>query len=265
MPIHYEVDDHIALITFDRPEARNAMDADHYNQLGDCWERAKRDRDVRVVVVTGVGDSFCAGADLKTFIPTIAERSANPDREYESPLRHGAATTLRDYDFFKPIVAAVNGYCVASGMEMLLGMDIRIASERASFGLPEVRWGLFASGGSTVRLPRQIPFAPAMEILLTGERISAQQALMWGLVNRVVPHETVLDEAMGVARKIASNSPFAVSETKRSAVRGLGLGMKDAYALESEIGQGVFGAPDAQEGPRAFAERREPNWPSARR
>jgi enoyl-CoA hydratase len=145
-------------------------------------------------------------------------------------------------------------------MEMLLGMDIRIASERASFGLPEVCRGLFASGGSTVRLPRQLPWPLAMEILLTGQRITAEQALAWGLVNRVVPHDSLLDEAMRFATVIAANSPYAVRETKRSALRGLGLNIKDAYELESEIGVAVFGGPDAKEGPIAFAEKRSPAW-----
>jgi enoyl-CoA hydratase len=262
MPIHYEVNDSIALITFDRPETRNAMDLDHYRQLGRCWERAKNDPAVRVVVVTGVGESFCAGGDLKTFIPSVARRSKDPHSDEDTDLGPGSIT-LRDYDFYKPIVAAVNGYCVAAGMEMLLGMDIRIASERASFGLPEVKRGLFASGGSTVRLPRQLPWPLAMEFLLTGERISAEQALAWGLINRVVTHDSLLDEAMRFAKTISANSPYAVRETKRSAMRGLGLCIKDAYALEAEIGAAVFSGPDAVEGPRAFAEKREPVWSSS--
>jgi enoyl-CoA hydratase len=259
MPIHYELEDGIARVTFDRPEARNAMDLEHYRQLGRCWEAAKNDPEVRVVLVTGVEDSFCAGADLKTFIPQITKRDNTPEGRAATDLGPGSVT-LRDYDFYKPIVAAVNGYCVASGMEMLLGMDIRIASERASFGLPEVARGLFTSGGRTVRLPRQLPWPLAMEILLTGQRISAEQALAWGLVNRVVAHDSLLDEAMRFARIIAANSPYAVQETKRSAMRGLGLCIKDAYALESEIGIAVFAGPDAKEGPKAFAEKRDPVW-----
>jgi enoyl-CoA hydratase len=259
MPIHYDLADGIALVTFDRPESRNAMDLEHYRQLGRCWETAKNDPAVRVVVVTGVGDSFCAGADLKTFIPQLTDRDDSPDGRAATDLGPGSVT-LRDYDFYKPIVAAVNGFCVASGMEMLLGMDIRIASERASFGLPEVCRGLFASGGSTVRLPRQLPWPLAMEILLTGQRITAEQALAWGLVNRVVPHDSLLDEAMRFATIIAANSPYAVRETKRSALRGLGLNIKDAYELESEIGVAVFSGPDAKEGPTAFAEKRSPAW-----
>jgi enoyl-CoA hydratase len=219
---------------------------------------------VRVIVITGVGDSFCAGADLKTFIPALTEHldKGHGTDGFEIGPRPSAGSdaVLRNYDLFKPIVAAVNGFCLASGMEMLLGTDIRIASTKASFGLPEVRWGLFTSGGSTVRLPRQIPLPLAMEVLLTGERITAERALQYGIVNRVVEPDALMDEAMRIPRIIAANSPTAVSETKHSVLRCLGLGIRDAYALESEIGTGVFSGPDAKEGPRAFAEKRAPVW-----
>jgi enoyl-CoA hydratase len=157
-------------------------------------------------------------------------------------------------------VAAVNGPCVASGMEMLLATDIRLASPDAIFGLPEVRRGLFSGGGSSVRLPRQIPFAPAMEILLTGRYFSAEEALRIGLINRVVEKALLLDSAMAMAEMIASNSPAAVSATKLSVVHGLKVGMREAYDIELEHGRGVFATDDAIEGPRAFLENRAPRW-----
>jgi enoyl-CoA hydratase len=258
MPIRYELDDHAALITIDRPEARNALDLDHYRQLAAGWERARQDPAVRVIVITGVGDSFCAGADLKTFIPTVTAHLAAGTVLAPDDAVAAERAVLRNSDLYKPIVAAVNGFCLASGMEMLLGTDIRIASTTARFGLPEVRWGLFASGGSTVRLPRQLPLPYAMEILLTGQPVSAEEACRYGLVNRVVEPHALLDEARRVARVIATNSPTAVSATKRSVLRGLAL--DDAYALELEISDQVFAGPDAREGPRAFAEKRTPAW-----
>src|SRR3546814_4753287 len=143
---------------------------------------------------------------------------------------------------------------------MLLGTDIRIAATSASFGLPEVCRGLFASGGSTVRLPRQIPFVHAMDILLTGRRISAHEALAMGIINKVVPDDQLMDAARDYARMIAANSPFAVQQTKRSVMEGLGLARDDAFNREHAIGSDVFGHPDAKEGPAAFVEKREPVW-----
>jgi enoyl-CoA hydratase len=166
--------------------------------------------------------------------------------------------------FPKPIVAAVNGPCVASGMEMLLGTDIRFASPNAVFGLPEVCRGLFASGGSTVRLPRQIPFVHAMDILLTGRYLSADEAARIGLINEVVARDQLLDRALAMAETIAANSPTAVIGTKESVMRGLGLSLPQAFKLEREVGDIVFGSDDAIEGPKAFLEKRAPDWKDAK-
>jgi enoyl-CoA hydratase len=268
LTIHFEQDGHIALVTIDRPERRGAMNQEAYEQLADAWRRVIATPEIRVAVLTGVQDSYCAGADLKEFIPRVAEeartrmqeRPTLASRAQEAGMHAGAMAVLRDIDFPKPIVAAVNGPCVASGMEMLLGTDIRLASPNAVFGLPEVRRGLFASGGSTVRLPRQIPFVQAMDILLTGRHLSAEEAVRIGLVNRVVERERLLDEALDVARVIAANSPTAVYATKRSVLEGLARSTPEAYALELAIGDEVFGSDDAVEGPRAFLEKRAPRW-----
>jgi enoyl-CoA hydratase len=270
MAVHFEQRGNIGLVTIDRPERRGAMNEEAYAELAQHWRTVVRTPSIRVAVVTGVQDSYCAGADLKEFIPKVAssarERlagSTGPRREEPddgSAIPDGQLAVLRDIVFPKPIVAAVNGPCVASGMEMLLGTDVRFASPDAVFGLPEVCRGLFASGGSTVRLPRQVPFVHAMDILLTGRYLSAEEAVQIGLINRVVPREELLDCALSMAEMIAANSPTAVVATKGSVMRGLGLPLDEAFKSELEIGDTVFAADDAREGPKAFLEKRAPDW-----
>jgi enoyl-CoA hydratase len=272
MTVHFDQRGHIGLITIDRPERRGAMNEEAYTQLAGHWRTVARTPSIRVAVLTGVKDSYCAGADLKEFIPRIAmsarERAsgAAPAAAVEVEMEgipDGQLAVLRDILFPKPIVAAVNGPCVASGMEMLLGTDIRLASPNAVFGLPEVSRGLFASGGSTVRLPRQVPLVHAMDILLTGRYISAEEAARIGLINDVVPREELLDRALAMAESIAANSPTAVIGTKESVMTGLGLPLGEAFDFESAVGNRVFASDDAIEGPRAFLEKRAPNWADA--
>jgi enoyl-CoA hydratase len=260
---------HIGLVTIDRPERRGAMNTEAYSQLADHWRTVIRTPTIRVAVITGVQDSYCAGADLKEFIPEVAamarERVAagnapRPAATTQTRAPDGQVAVLRDIAFPKPIVAAVNGPCVASGMEMLLGTDIRFASPNAIFGLPEVSRGLFASGGSTVRLPRQIPFVHAMDILLTGRHLTADEAARIGLINEVVARDQLLERALKMAEMIAANSPTAVVGTKTSVMGGLGLPRDEAFALELEIGNRVFASADAVEGPKAFLDKRAPNW-----
>ena len=265
--VHYEQRGHIGLITIDRPERMGALNGEGYAQLAQAWRTIEATASVRVAVVTGVGDSYCAGSDLKELIPrvtqnaraTLGDDGSRPNSG-EGPVGDGEFAVLRNVDFPKPIVAAVNGPCVASGMEMLLATDIRLASPDAIFGLPEVRRGLFSGGGSSVRLPRQIPFAPAMEILLTGRYFSAEEALRIGVINRVVDKPLLVDSAMAMAEMIASNSPAAVRATKLSVVHGLKVGVREAYDIELAYGRGVFATDDAIEGPRAFLENRTPQW-----
>ena len=272
MTVHYEERGHVALITIDRPERRGAMNLQSYLELADGWRKAAAHPEIRAVVITGVGDSYCAGADLKEFIPEVAAEAKARAESGEGPQAAqgggGMAqassdltlAVLRGIDYPKPIIAAVNGPCVASGMEMLLGTDLRIASPDAVFGLPEVKRGLFASGGSTVRLPRQIPYVHAMDLLLTGRYISAEEALQFGLINRIVEKPMLVETAMEIANAIAANSPGAVSATKLSVLDNFKTGIMEAYARELEHGDTVFSAPDAVEGPRAFLEKREPRW-----
>jgi len=226
MPIHYEqIEDHIVLITIDRPEAKNSADLEHFKQLREAWERFGDDRDAWVAIITGVGDAFFTGADLKRYIPEITRlrREAGPEATEVGGYRldDGVKAVLRDVALYKPVIAAVNGFCTAGGMEMLGGIDIRIACPEAKFAVMEPKRGLFASGGTTVRLPRQIPWPQAMEFLLCADLIPAQRAFEMGLLNAIVPRERLLDTALEFARRITANAPLAVQATKQSALQGL--------------------------------------------
>ncbi len=261
MTVDYVKKDKIAYITLNRPEARNALDPDTLEALGKTWIDFRDDPSVLVAVVTGVGNSFCAGADLGKLIPRITSAPEGLVGLVKGEMAETfQSAMLRDIDIWKPIVAAVNGYCIAGGLEMLLGMDIRIASENAFFAIQEPKWGLFPAGGSTVRLPRQIPFCKAMEILLTGEKIDAKEAHRIGLVNHVVPHEELMPAAEKIARRIAENGPLAVSAIKRSAIECLSLPLPEAYAHEIDLATPVFQSEDAMEGPMAFMQKRKPDF-----
>lgn len=266
MPVHYEPDDdHVVWITIDRPEAMNSLDMDHFAQLRRSWDRFADDDDAWVAIVTGVKNAFCSGADLKTYIPEvtrlqkkIASRKVEEIDGYR--IDDGVRAVLRGVKLYKPIIAAVNGACVAGGMEMLGGCDIRVAAPEAYFGVMEPKRGLFAGGGTTVRLPRQIPYPAAMEFLLCADRVPAEQALAYGLLNAVVPADALRDKALEYAGRITANGPLAVRKTKESVLRGLAVDMREAYRIESDIATEVFSSDDAKEGPAAFAEKRPPRW-----
>ena len=266
MTIHYELDDeHILRITIDRPEARNSADLDHFKALRETWERFDADPNAWVAIITGVGDAFFTGADLKTYIPAITalgERIAAEGLTEVDGYRldDGTRAVLRGAKIWKPIIAAVNGFCTAGGMEMLGGADLRIACPEAQFAVMEPKRGLFAGGGTTVRLPRQIPFPHAMEFLLCADLIPAARAYEMGLLNAVVPRDELLPTAYDYARRITANAPLAVQATKRSVWEGLGMNLRDAYRNEAAISSEIFATDDAKEGPRAFTEKRPPRW-----
>lgn len=267
MAIRYEQpDDHIVLITIDRPP-RNALDMYHFRDLANAWRTFRDDGEAWVAVVTGAGEAFCVGADLEDYIPQVTrlhkEIAAGAVTEIDGcRLSDGPFAVLRppEVQIYKPIIAAVNGYCVAGGMEMLCGTDIRLASPEAQFAVMEPKRGLFAGGGTTVRLPRQMPYPLAMEFLLCADLTPAQRALEMGLVNRVVPQAELLDAALATARRIAANAPLAVQATKESVLRGLALDYEEALDLESRLAAKVFSTEDAKEGPKAFTEKRPPVW-----
>jgi enoyl-CoA hydratase len=263
-PLLYDKRDSIAYITFNRPERRNAWDAETMCRLADAWKDFDQDDSLRVAVVTGAGDkAFSVGADLEQLIP-LWTGGRKPQNEFEeravTDRKLTAHTLMRGFPMYKPIVAAVNGFCLAGGAELLWATDIRIASEDASFGLSEAKRALVPAGGSMVRLPRQIPYAKAMEILLTGDRISAQDAYNFGLVNYVVPAADVLPTAEKFARTLAANGPIALRKIKEAVVRTSGVPLSEAFKIETECAQEVMQSEDAKEGPRAFMEKREPKY-----
>jgi enoyl-CoA hydratase len=267
VPIHFERgDDHVAVITIDRPERRNSLDLFHFHDLAVAWREVRDDPETWVAIITGVEENFCAGADLKDFIPQITELQkqiqAGEVTGFEGiDLRDTTDAVLKTLKLYKPIIAAIDGPCVAGGMEMLGGIDIRIATPRATFGVMEPKRGLFAGGGTPTRLPRQIPFPAAMEFLLTAEAFPAKQALEWGLINRIVDPANLMDEALAFAHRITANAPLAVQGTKEAVLRSLAAGsMKEGYQIENEISGVVFQSEDAKEGPQAFAEKRPPRW-----
>jgi enoyl-CoA hydratase len=271
MPIHYEtVEDHIVLITIDRPERKNALDLPHWRDLANSWKRFRDDDDARVAIITGVKDCFCAGADLKGFINKAIEAANGQPIDINNmehmeidgiPFTVTMEGTLRTLPIYKPIVAAVGGPCVAGGIEMVCGTDIVVASSDAVFGVTEAKRGLFPGGGTTPRLPRQVPWRAAMELLLTADMISAERALRLGLINDVVPKDQLLERALQFARSMAANGPIAMRAIKESSLRALWAGsQQEAYEIESECVQPVAASADAMEGPLAFAQKRAPVW-----
>ncbi len=248
--IHYDKSDRVAIITIDRPDAMNALTKDMLGALDRAFADFNDDDRLWVAILTGTGDrAFCTGMDLKEAIPLLT----NGDQlGYEDP-------TKRQFsEVYKQIIAAINGHCIAGGLEMVAGTDLRVAAENATFGLGEVRWGLVPAGGSHIRIPRQIPWVIAIELLLTGEPISAQRAYEVGLVNRVVPSSELMSTAFDLADKICKNGPLAVRTSKEIAVRALGV--EPGFVLEKTLAKKVFSSEDAKEGPRAFAEKRKPDF-----
>ena len=260
----YEKHNHIARITLNRPEKRNAIDPEMMVRLGEAWIDFEKDDDMRVAIVTGAGDkSFCAGADLARLIPLMTG-ARQPEDEWDHRLRNEPEVTraalLRNFPLYKPVIAAINGYCLAAGTELVQGTDIRIASDNATIGLTEVKRGIVPAGGGIARMPRQIAFAKAMEILLVGDAIPAEEARLIGFVNYVVPQPELMAKAEEFAEKIAENGPLAVRKLKEAVIKGLGLPIQDAYKIESEAVAQVMSSEDAREGPLAFMERRKPKF-----
>ena len=260
----YEKRDGVAYLTFNRPDVHNAWNPEVMVRLAEAWKSFAEDDDLRVAIITGAGDkAFSAGADLGHLIPVLTG-ARQPQDEWDRRVLEDRSLTryglLRGLEMYKPVVAAVNGFCLAGGMELLQGTDIRIAAEHAEFGLSEAKRALVPAGGSLVRLARQVPFAKAMEILLTGDRISAQEAHRIGLVNYVVPAAEVMPTAERFARTIAANGPLAVRKIKEAVLRTSGLPLRDAYKIETECAGEVMRSDDAKEGPRAFMEKREPRY-----
>jgi enoyl-CoA hydratase len=246
----YEKRDRIAIITINRAEALNAFTAEMLAAMDAAFADFNKDPNLWVAILTAAGDkSFCTGMDLKEAIPMV---TSGDELGYQDHTKRPFS------DVFKPIIAAVNGYCIAGGLEFLQGTDLRIAAEHAAFGLGEVRWGIIPTGGSHIRLPRQIPWAVAMELLLVGRPISAKRAYDVGLVNEIVPLDQLMPTALKWAETICKNGPLAVRTAKEIAVRALAL--ESGFVLEKALGARVMASEDAKEGPRAFVEKRPPKF-----
>lgn len=251
-----QLEGHTLVVTMNRPEARNALSGEMMDIMRDAWDRVNEDPEVRVAILTGAGGAFCAGADLK------AMTSSHPGDSFEGggwdlsvikPL-------LKGFRLTKPLVAAVEGPAIAGGTEILQATDIRVAGESARFGVSEPRWGLYPLGGSAVRLVRQIPYTVAADLLLTGRHIKAPEALAIGLIGHVVPDGAALDRARELADLISANGPLAVRAILRTIRETEGLHEDEAFKLDAKVGVEVFGSEDAKEGPRAFSEKRSPDF-----
>jgi enoyl-CoA hydratase len=249
-----EQEGHTLVVTMNRPEARNALSGEMMDIMREAWDRVNTDESIRVAILTGAGGAFCAGADLK------AMTSSHPGDSFEGggwdlsvikPL-------LKGFRLTKPLIAAVEGPAIAGGTEILQATDIRVAGESARFGVSEPRWGLYPLGGSAVRLPRQIPYTVAVDLLLTGRHVKAPEAKEIGLIGHVVPDGTALDKAREIAALIAANGPLAVQAILRTIRDTEGMHEEDAFKLDAKVGAPVFSSNDAKEGPRAFAEKRAP-------
>jgi enoyl-CoA hydratase len=232
---------HILVVTMNRPEARNALSGPMMALMREAWDQVDGDPGIRACVLTGAGGAFCAGADLKAMTrshPGDAFKAGELDLSVIDALLKGRRLT-------KPLIAAVEGPAIAGGTEILQATDIRVAAESARFGVSEARWGLFPLGGSAVRLPRQIPYTVAADMLLTGRHVSAAEALA---------------TALEIAEAIAANGPVAVRAILRTIRETEGMPENDAFAVEAKIGMAVFASEDAKEGPRAFSEKRRPEF-----
>ena len=277
MAIHYEKDGHVVTITIDRPEARNSLDLEHFGQLADSWVRYRDDENAFAAILTGVGDVYCVGADLKKFISIVTEQAselaAGKSKERvegsQYTMAHSLVAVLRDgatlpdgseFALHKPVIAAINGICAAGGLEMMWNTDLRVVADDAWFQLAEPRRGLFPGGGSTVHSARQLSWCNAMEVLLLADRITPERALQMGLVNAVVPRDQVMAKAREWADTICLNGPLAVRACKRSAKESTFLDLKSALANEMSYSASVFMSDDAKEGIAAFKEKRKPIW-----
>ena len=257
--IGYEKRGRIAYITINRPEAMNAIGPEQQEELVRAWYDFRDDPELWVAILTGSGDrAFCAGADLKTYTPVLGERDMYDLRQDANRLGFGGIT--RGLEIWKPIIAAVNGYALAGGLELALACDIRLASDNAQFGCSEVRRGFHHCDGGTVRLPLIIGLGSALKMQLTGEPIDAQEALRIGLVSEVLAPPALMEAAERYADAIIRNGPLGVRSAKESMIRGLGRTLEDAMRLENILFSTLTRTDDFKEGPRAFTEKREPVW-----
>jgi enoyl-CoA hydratase len=250
-----EQDGHKLVVTMNRPESRNALSGEMLAIMEEAWDRVNSDDDIRVCILTGAGGYFCAGMDLK------AATKSSPDDSFKAGFDPSVLKgLLKGFRLTKPLIAAVEGPAIAGGTEILQGTDIRIAGESARFGVAEAKWSLYPMGGSAVRLPRQIPYTLAVELLLTGRAIKAPEAREIGLIGHVVPDGEALAKAHEIADLICANGPLAVQAILKTVRDSEGKHEEDCWADDAKIGMTVFASNDAKEGPLAFSEKRPPRF-----
>ncbi len=249
---------HVTILTINRPESRNALDIETSRELAEHFIDFRDDPESWVAVITGAGsESFCAGGDLKKMGGYYASMSSQ-ERRHDREVNPGIGGITRNLPIWKPIIAAINGHCLAGGLEIALSCDIRIAEPGATFGLTEVKWGIVPGAGGTQRLPRLIGISRALEMIITARRLDVETALQWGLINQMAPAGKTLEVAMAMAEMICKNGPLAVRAAKEAVIRGMDLPLDDGLRLEQFLAEPVRLSEDAKEGPRAFAEKRAP-------
>lgn len=256
--------DGVMTLVLNRPGARNALSPEMLIRLSDAWYEFRDTPELRVAILTGAGDEdFCAGGDLKLTMPLVTG-ARQPQDEWDerlmSEMQRFLDAVLRGFELYKPVIAAVNGRALGGGTELTGACDLRVAAAHAVFGTPEAKVGLLPGGGSLTRLPRQIPWAKAMEILMIGDPFSAEDALAMGFVNYVVPREELMAKAHDLAARLARNGPLAVRKIKEGIVRASGETIERGLAIENEVSAAVMASRDAREGPRAFQEKRPPRF-----
>ncbi len=251
-----EQDGHVLTVTMNRPERRNALSSEMLRIMEDAWDRVNSDDSIRVCILTGAGGYFCAGMDLQKADEKPPSESFESG-EFDPSVIKGL---LKGFRLTKPLIAAVEGPAIAGGTEILQGTDIRVAGESAKFGVAEARWSLYPMGGSAVRLPRQIPYTVAAELLLTGRTLMATEAKELGLIGHVVPDGSALEKAREIADMIAANGPLAVQAILKTMRDSEGRHEEECWADDAKVGAAVFSSDDAKEGPRAFLEKRKPEF-----
>jgi enoyl-CoA hydratase/carnithine racemase len=254
MVMSYEKTDRIGMVTLNRPEVHNALNSELVAKLMEACEDFNRDPELTVLVITGAGGrAFCVGGDLK-------ERAIGRDPHVDGFWNTGAQKTLRDLELLKPAIATIDGYCLGGGLELALMCDLRVASERSVFGLPEIKRGFFPGMGATQRLPKVLPYNLAAELLFSGDSIDAAEAYRIGLINRLVPAEAVMPTAMELAVKISRQAPLALRAAKEALLRSYDMTLGQGLRLEGILRHAVGLTEDAQEGVRAFVEKRMPEY-----
>lgn len=256
----YEKRNHVVYITINRPEVLNCIDPETDMLLAKAWKKFKDDEDAFVAIITGAGDkAFCTGADLKAYPEWLAKKSPTflRKRAYDGP---GFGGLTRGIDIFKPIIAAINGYCVAGGLEIALAADIRIASKDAKFGVLNRRWNVGLGDGGTQRLPRIIGLGRALELIITGRLIDADEAYRIGLVNEIVPKKKLMSRATELAEIICQFPQGAIRTDKEAVLRGIGTPLTEGLRVENLLFNTLIGTRDFAEGVKAFAEKRKPRY-----